>query len=975
MRKRPEWGRFALATDVARANGNGNGNGATAPEPAPRLILQQLSSSGTERGRDGIILPDEYVRELHNPIRRMEIFEEMGNDDAIAKALQARVQEINAANWTLTTKDESDDGQRRLRFAEDNLYPFLEQLLRHLGGGPLQYGFSAVEPVFAWSDVPFFDAIARGKVVRPAERTGERQLRLWKIAHVMPKAVAAFITDPQGNLTAIRQDVWSTGNGQRTIDLPPAKLILLVYDKQGDDFYGQPPMRRCYKPWKYKAQYEKLTLMHHDRFGVGIPIVYEPEGGFTPAERTLVMQWMINVRAGATNAGTLPRNAKFEIVTGTGELSAAALNFIKLYNLQIAGIYGTQQTELGSTETGSRAVGETHDEQRQSVSQSDAEQIAAVINNELVVRLIDYNFGKPANGIYPIFTPSLRQRTNSTLPEKLVAAKTAGVFHPRPEDEVKFRDDNELAEVSLEDLRKEQEARDIQAAAIAEAQKQQPASTPPAGDGKPSGAPPSGGRSPLRIAATERAVLLRELAVTLAEGAPEPAVPGKTTHRTREYSEWEGRVLDIWTVIDRLNLETQRGTGEIVDALAAIDDYLHAQALAAAEGGAAALQAIQKSIAVPDRLRNRLRTAARAIADRARDYGEGAVYREVQRQIGPEGVGPQRSPDFPMFSARRDSRLRAAVNRLISFATAGSDTEKTPRQLRIEAAIDEAVEAEIGRREQSTLNAIRTALTQAAGLAVARLASVLSTALKDGLSKLSSGVTQQNVEAVVNVGFGAGRSDAADAINAAAARETGEAKRATAGAIATPDGDLETIDDTGDTTSRPAPKRSGAGGGSRSGLRDAETGEPIELVGWYYSAVMDFGSCDECAKWDGAFFPIDYPDDITGVQCPNPKCHGTEKRCRCVKIFVTAAEAPANVGPSKGPVPVERAANDAAIAAMRAEFEAKITALGAQLAAKPDATPQPISIALTIEAPKAGTRRVEMLKADGSKITADVTET
>jgi hypothetical protein len=66
--------------------------------------------------------------------------------------------------------------------------------------------------------------------------------------------------------------------------------------------------------------------------------------------------------------------------------------------------------------------------------------------------------------------------------------------------------------------------------------------------------------------------------------------------------------------------------------------------------------------------------------------------------------------------------------------------------------------------------------------------------------------------------------------------------------------------------------------------------------------VMDFGTCDECAKWDGAQFPIDYPEDVTGVQCPNPRCLGGISRCRCIWIYVTNLEDVPLVPAAKGPL-------------------------------------------------------------------------
>jgi hypothetical protein len=81
---------------------------------------------------------------MADPVRRMEIFEEMrASDDAVHGAIDARRQEINAANWVLSTEDKTRPRHEILEFVEDNLYPVLDDLLRWLGGGALQYGFGA----------------------------------------------------------------------------------------------------------------------------------------------------------------------------------------------------------------------------------------------------------------------------------------------------------------------------------------------------------------------------------------------------------------------------------------------------------------------------------------------------------------------------------------------------------------------------------------------------------------------------------------------------------------------------------------------------------------------------------------------------------------------------------------------------------------------------------------------------------------
>lgn len=870
------------ATDVARTNGNGNGS---SPVPVDDSLLRQLSYPGTPRfGVDGRTYPDEYSieSELRDPVRRMMTFEEMGNDDAIASAITARTQDILSANWLLQSKDKSDLGTQIKEFCEDNIYPVLDSALRWLGAGPIQYGTAQVEPVFAYNDRPFVSQINRGKVQRPtrAPADGVRRIYLQKLSHIRQRTVWTFKIDQNGNLTFVTQYVFD-GNSFREIPIPPEKLLLRVYDQQGSDFWGVPPMRRCYKAWKFKTQYERLNLLHHDRFGVGIPVVTEPEGGFTIAERDLVLKWMVAIRAGATNAGSLPRNAKFEIVTANGQMSSAALDFVKMYGLQINKVFSTQQNELGSTQTGARAVGETFDQQRQGVIQADCEDIANVLN-PLMVKIVDINFGPQQE--YPGFAPSQRIKPKATFAADIISLSSAGFVHPRVEDEVFIRDVYEMPEVDVETLTKEKEARDAQAQQIASAaaQKVQPPKDP---------------ASEAASEATLRSALVRQLSAQdgSADGAPDPAVPGETTWRTPEYSAWEQQILRPDILMRDLDLASSRLAGEVKDVLSAIDADLARQATAAAAGGAQSLRDAIPTIKVGGRLRTKLRNVLLQAAQRSRDYGEQAVRNEVERQLAPDGVGPQRSPRFPWMGGNDQASSYSARGVLVQLAAepnTGGAVPARPRDLQLEAEVDRIVEDEIDRREGSTRAALTTALQQAAGAAIDTLVAVVSTALKGALASLSVYRTQSNVQSVVNVAFGVGRSDQADAINAAAgAPDTDPLEDDTEPSV-TPSTD----------TSRAA-ATTGGGRGGRSGLLDAE-GNPIELVSKIYSAVMDMGTCDECAKWDGAEFPIDYPEDLTGVQCPNPRCEGGYSRCRCVFVYVTDQEEPPNVPPSKGPVPL-----------------------------------------------------------------------
>jgi hypothetical protein len=76
----------------------------------------------------------------------------------------------------------------------------------------------------------------------------------------------------------------------------------------------------------------------------------------------------------------------------------------------------------------------------------------------------------------------------------------------------------------------------------------------------------------------------------------------------------------------------------------------------------------------------------------------------------------------------------------------------------------------------------------------------------------------------------------------------------------------------------------------------------VELVSKIYSAVMDAGTCDECNKWDGAEFPIDFPEDFTGVQGhPRVRCRSIGAPVRSPRPLRISTKRCARVSSGRSP--------------------------------------------------------------------------
>jgi hypothetical protein len=793
-------------------------------------MTSQMSYSGTPRSRANLTQPDEYVRDLQDPVKRMEIFDEMrSSDEAINTAISAREQMIGSSNWLLSSTDDTPRGKEILEFCEDNIYPVLPELLRHLAGA-IQYGFGACEKVFEYADRPFARNIVRGKIRRATKSIG-RRIYLRKLAHIRQRTIYSFIVPPTGDLEFLRQYVYS-GTGQIAFlktDIPREKVLLWSFNRRGDDYWGYPPTRNCYRAWKFKQQLEKLNLLGVDRFGVGTPIAEEGEG-WTQPDRDRLHQFLTAWRSGQNTFLAHPFGGKITIASAEGQAIANVLEWVKFYNVGIAKSFLTQVSELGTTDTGSRAVGETFTEQLQGVVQSDCEDIANIINEELVIDLVDWNFGP--QDAYPVFSPSARIQIDTATAQLINSIKMSGAVVWDAQDEAWLRDALGMHDIDVKVRQTEIDQRKADLAAqMADAQR----------------ALPPGTDIPSNTPATAQ---LRALSAGPV-GRSDSAGPG--LFRTMEYTEWESRILRPEILGRDLDLEEARLTAEVQAVLREIDTELRDEAGSLAGQGPQATADNVRNVAVSGALKRKLRMAMLKAAERTRQYGSNSVYSEVARQETGDIVGPTRTP--------RASLRRFALAAREALLSTDPTPEETRRNLAMSAEIDRAVEDEVSRRESSVRSSLLTAIQMAGGLAVGRFASVLKTAVQQALESLSPARTADNVGGVINVAFGVGRSDA-----------TSEIVTATGGG-------------SGD-------------GGSGEGVIGHISG-PVAKV---YSAVMDGGTCEECAKWDGGQFPIDYPEDVTGVQAPNPRCAGSYAQCRCVWILVTDREVQSMIPSAKGPI-------------------------------------------------------------------------
>jgi hypothetical protein len=212
----------------------------------------------------------------------MQQFEEMGNDDAVHTALDARRQETCSANWNLASEDETPAGREILEFVEDNIYPVIDDCS---AGSPAARCSTASARRAGLRSGAIADR--RGALAREGQASDARGSAgsICRSSRTFASRGHDLQISETGDLQTLIQYVY---NGVTFRDRDPGR--------EGPALDVQPAGRRllgcaadsgtAYKAWTFKTQLERLNVLSFDRFGVGVPVVEEPEGGFTPLERS-----------------------------------------------------------------------------------------------------------------------------------------------------------------------------------------------------------------------------------------------------------------------------------------------------------------------------------------------------------------------------------------------------------------------------------------------------------------------------------------------------------------------------------------------------------------------------------------------------------------------------------------------------------------------------------------------------------------
>lgn len=229
----------------------------------------------------------------------------------------------------------------------------------------------------------------------------QNRVRLTRLAPRLPMTFYQFFTDQDGE--TLREVVqWGyRGDQWVTASIPANKFTLFSYRMEGSNFYGRAICREMYQHWFMKSALYKIDAIACERAAAGVPTIEQgPSPDATSVQQAL--DWVTQLAANESTGLSLPNGWKFTNQGVTGSLHPV-LPSIQHHSEMICRAPVAMFMALGTTQSGSRSLGNTMVDFFQLMEETIARFVCDTISDTTIRRIVDFNFprGKGKTLPYP----------------------------------------------------------------------------------------------------------------------------------------------------------------------------------------------------------------------------------------------------------------------------------------------------------------------------------------------------------------------------------------------------------------------------------------------------------------------------------------------------------------------------------------------------------------------------------------------
>ena len=336
-----------------------------------KTAITELGGAGTPIFA-GVIDTSEYVSELKDDKLIDTVNEMRWSDATVSLALKVCTLPILSAEWDVEPASEDPQDVEIAEIVKDNLFE----------------GMSTT-----WQDTlrEALLSLAFGHYVFEIVYKQDGGLFLWKKwAPRLPKTIRKWNTE-KGSLVSIEQQ-FQQDEAYKTVTIPIEKLIIFIHMKEGDNWKGTSVLRQGYKHWFYRDKYYKIDAIATERAGVGIPIIYLPEGA-GDEDKAKAEELGTNLRASEQSYIMFPsKEWSIEMLDMKIQTYKDVKPMLDHHTREILKSVLAEFVELGSGSTGSWALSRDKTGFFLDALDSVAKGIEDAINNYAIKRLVDLNW-------------------------------------------------------------------------------------------------------------------------------------------------------------------------------------------------------------------------------------------------------------------------------------------------------------------------------------------------------------------------------------------------------------------------------------------------------------------------------------------------------------------------------------------------------------------------------------------------------
>lgn len=188
------------------------------------------------------------------------------------------------------------------------------------------------------------------------EQVGRIQDGLWALRKLGPRpqwSIDEINVARDGGLEGITQTV-----GAERVHIPVSRLVAYVWDREPGQWQGRSALRPLYRDWYLKDRLLRINAIGHERAARGVPYV-EPPPGATDAQLEALQEMAEAIASGESTAAVGVAGAKLHLV-GMQGASSDVIASVRYHDEAMARAFLLMVMQLGTTASGSRALGESH---------------------------------------------------------------------------------------------------------------------------------------------------------------------------------------------------------------------------------------------------------------------------------------------------------------------------------------------------------------------------------------------------------------------------------------------------------------------------------------------------------------------------------------------------------------------------------------------------------------------------------------